>query len=208
MKSFVPILMVLSALGAHAEGNLILDGDLEAHTIIPNAFNVREKVFNTSFRHVHSFGEFCGVDVVGVGRGEPAKSGKTKLCLAWNGVEAGDRDGVALELRSQIAKGETCRLSFWVERLPFGDQPQPIEVGLSARPDRFGVRIFEARPDEGWTRFQHVFAAPVSGQYLTVRPKGKVDAWFAIDAFVLRHLPEGGGPVAGGPGLPALAGAR
>lgn len=172
--------------------NLVVDGNLELHAHPEaNGFNVRSPDFNRSYKHVHSFGEYGGIDIVnGEAKPEVAGPGNTRLQLAWNGVEAGDKDAIALELHSGgVRRGEDLHLIFWAERLRFGDAAGRLEIGLSASKDKFGTRIHTWKIEaEKMTKFERVFSAPVDARYLTVRPKQGHQQWLAVDAFALRRV--------------------
>ena len=175
--------------------NLVLNGDFENTSATSCLFNVTNVTFNSLVPNVYAFGGYpqpsageidLMVDAAGCGFIAPW-SGRVKLGFSNTGT-VDFSDAMALGLSSPVAAAGTYRVSFhgWAYATGFAPDTGAVEIGLSSDPHSFGTLVFQATPVAGdWQEFTHVFVAPVSATYLTVRQSNSGDTWNHLDGFSL-----------------------
>ena len=191
--------VVLVAAPAAAQ-NLVVNGDFERTQTTGCEFNLSNEDFNALMPGCTGFGTWQGVGELDImqggacGYGLPAASGLVKV-----GIGAADdhftADAFSFRLKSPLMPGDPYRLSFKATAFVSDFSPNigPVEVGLSASPTDFGVKVGELVPSAvAWSSFDAIIVPAMTARFLTVRYPVGANGWNHVDDFSLESARPAG----------------
>ena len=177
----------LFATAGHAQ-NLILNGSFEDNSASGTVFNMTNAEFNATVADATAFGSAEEIDLMdaSAGFGLAPVDGDFKLGIHLFTVGHGATDAFSFDLSSPIVAGTTYTIDFWAHAVTnVSPGRDPVEIGVSSSAASFGTLVFTSGSlsTGSWSHFMSDFVAPVSGDFLTVRPSGMT--WAHIDNFSL-----------------------
>lgn len=194
--AFCPFVATAILFVGSASGNLIVNGSFESNTAESTIFNMLNSSFDGKVNNVTAFGGAEEIDLITFGGGFGLDPVDGNWHLAVVASITGTEDAFSFDLTSSLSAGVAYNLSFWASaNSSFGLGAEPLEVGLSSTSTSFGTLVFNTGilPTDTWTFYSTTFVAPVSGNFLTVRPSGApISTWVHLDDFQLSAVPEPG----------------
>ena len=128
--------------------------------------------------------------------GSPPVEGNAKLGLAHN-APLSRYDQMSFDLTQSLTAGDVYNISFYMDVRPsVSGEDGKLEFGISVSNGSFGTLAYSSptyAANSGWIQVTASFTAPVSGNFLVVRPvednNGSDRCWIHVDDFVLTGPP-------------------